>query len=202
MSRFGWPRRARRWQSGFAWRCQVSSQRSWVFIPILLGTLRLWLSGDYIAPTHFWRSGPGGIDLLTLALGNPFHPLTGGWTSSAYQRFGIDRIEGIGWLGILPTLFLVLGVWRAGAESQPETHGRRRDCLFHLGARTLADDCRGSNRRAAAGEFPGLYPRAVERTHARPCHRRHVPCRGDDRGQDSSRASTATSSRWPRLSSC
>ena len=85
-------------------------------LPILLGTLTLWRSGDYTAPTHFWRSGPGGIDLLTLALGNPFHPLTGGWTSSAYQRFGIDRIEGIGWLGILPTLFLVLGIWRAGAN--------------------------------------------------------------------------------------
>ena len=85
-------------------------------LPILQGTFSLWRSGDYTAPTHFWRSGPGGIDLLTLALGNPFHPLTGGWTTAAYQRFGIDRIEGIGWLGILPTLFLVLGVWRAGAN--------------------------------------------------------------------------------------
>jgi len=85
-------------------------------LPIVLGTLALWRSGDYTAPTHFWRSGPGGIDLLTLGLGNPFHPLTGGWTTAAYQRLGIDRIEGIGWLGILPTLFLVLGVWRAGAN--------------------------------------------------------------------------------------
>ena len=85
-------------------------------LPILQGTFMPWRSGDYTAPTHFWRSGPGGIDLLTLALGNSFHPLTGGWTAATYQRLGIDRIEGSGWLGILPTMCLVLGVWRAGAN--------------------------------------------------------------------------------------
>jgi hypothetical protein len=85
-------------------------------LPIFMGTLALWRSGDYTAPTHFWRTGPGGVDLLTLALGNSFHPLTGGWTAAAYQRMGIDRVEESGWLGILPTLFLGLGVWRAGAH--------------------------------------------------------------------------------------
>ena len=36
--------------------------------------------------------------------GNPFHPLYGGVTTGLYQRLGLDRIESVGWIGIVPLI--------------------------------------------------------------------------------------------------
>jgi hypothetical protein len=85
--------------------------------PILLHAAGLWRRGDYVAPPHLWRSGPAGIDLATLLLGSPLHPLTGAWTSAVYARLGIDPIEEMGWIGVVPVALLIWGLWRA--RSQP-----------------------------------------------------------------------------------
>jgi len=76
--------------------------------PLIAHGIRLWHAGDYTAPAPSWRSGPAGVDLLTVILGNPMHPLTGSATRRVYDRLHIDHIEGVGWLGIAP---LVLAVW-------------------------------------------------------------------------------------------
>jgi hypothetical protein len=78
--------------------------------PLIDHGVRLWRAGDYTAPVPSWRSGPGGVDLLTVGLGNPAHPLTGTLTRRAYERFGIDRVEGVAWIGIVP---LALAAWLA-----------------------------------------------------------------------------------------
>lgn len=87
-------------------------------LPLLIHVVQLTRAGDYSAPTHFWRSGPRGVDLATLVLGSPFHPLTGAWSSTMYERLGLDRVEGVGWLGLVPTCALVWGAftWRTEAR--------------------------------------------------------------------------------------
>ncbi len=77
--------------------------------PLLLNGVGLWLGGDYSSPRPSWRSGPGGIDLATLVLGNPLHPIWGSWTRAAYGGLGIDRIEGVGWLGVVSVGLTLLG---------------------------------------------------------------------------------------------
>jgi hypothetical protein len=77
--------------------------------PLLVHVVRLWMSGDYAAPAYFWRSGPRGIDLASFVLGNPLHPMTGASTHAAYERLGLDPVEGVGWLGLVLTAALAWG---------------------------------------------------------------------------------------------
>src|SRR5204863_7695179 len=88
--------------------------------PLIDHGVRLWRAGDYTAPVPSWRSGPGGVDLLTIGLGNPAHPLTGTFTRRAYERFGIDRVEGVAWIGIVP---LALAAWVALKRRQDRETG-------------------------------------------------------------------------------
>lgn len=80
-------------------------------LPLLLGSLSLWQQGDYISQAYFWRSGPEGVDLATLVLGNPFHPIWGAAIQRFYASVGIDPIEGVTWLGIVP-IALLAATWR------------------------------------------------------------------------------------------
>jgi hypothetical protein len=77
-------------------------------LPLLIGAWSLWQSGTYVAPRRSFRSGPGGIDLATLLLGNPQHPWSGGWTRAVYARLGLDRMEVVSWIGVAP---MALTVW-------------------------------------------------------------------------------------------
>jgi hypothetical protein len=87
--------------------------------PLVTHGISLWRAGDYTAPAPSWRSGPGGVDLLTVVLGNPMHPLTGAVTRGAYDRLHIDRIEGVAWVGLVP---LALALWAATKQrGQRET---------------------------------------------------------------------------------
>ena len=79
-------------------------------LPIVVLGWALWQSGDYTAPRLSWRSGPGGVDLATFALGNPWHPISGGWTRDIYGRLGINPIESLGWLGVAPLGLVVYGI--------------------------------------------------------------------------------------------
>jgi hypothetical protein len=74
--------------------------------PLLSVALRLVAHGGYVSQTYYWRSGPGGIDAVAPLLGSPFHSLTGTLSSRAYARLGLDRIEGVAWIGLVPLAVL------------------------------------------------------------------------------------------------
>jgi hypothetical protein len=80
--------------------------------PLLADGWTLWRAGDYTAPRTSWRSSPAGVDLATAVLGNPRHPLTGALTRRAYVALGIDAIEQVAWLGIVPLLLVGWVSWR------------------------------------------------------------------------------------------
>ena len=80
-----------------------------VCLPLVVQAFRLAVSGRYVSQTYFWRSAPRGIDALAPALGNPFHPLFGGFATGLYERLGLDRIEAVGWLGVVPFVVLLTG---------------------------------------------------------------------------------------------
>ncbi len=78
-------------------------------LPLIMQAFRLAASGRYVSQVYFWRSAPRGIDALSFAIGSPFHPVLGGAVTLLYRTLGIDRIEAVGWLGIVPLLVLVTG---------------------------------------------------------------------------------------------
>jgi hypothetical protein len=93
--------------------------------PLVWNGARLLLRGEYVTQQYFWRSSPKGIDLATLVLGNPFHPVWGGLVQRLYRTLGIDVIESTGWPGILP---IALAAWalrrHAGPTSSHDTPPR------------------------------------------------------------------------------
>jgi hypothetical protein len=76
--------------------------------PIVWNGAVLLLRGEYVTYRYSWRSSPGGIDMATLLLGNPFHPVWGATVQRAYRALGIGAIESTAWLGVVP---VVLAVW-------------------------------------------------------------------------------------------
>jgi hypothetical protein len=91
-----------------------------VALPLIAQAFRLALSGRYVSQTYFWRSAPRGIDLLAPFIGNPFHPLYGGAVTMLYRQLGLDRIEAVGWLGIVPAVVLLTrrGEWFDDEEAR------------------------------------------------------------------------------------
>jgi hypothetical protein len=81
-----------------------------IVAPLALASVRSIGSGDYIEPPIRWRSAPPGIDLSSLLLGSPFHPLTGHLSRKLYELGRIDPVEQTAWFGILPSIGL-LWVW-------------------------------------------------------------------------------------------
>jgi hypothetical protein len=75
-------------------------------LPLAVMAFSLWRAGGYVAPHASWRSNPGGIDLATFVLGNPQHPLWGGWVRSTLELLHINRMENAGWLGIAPMVLV------------------------------------------------------------------------------------------------
>ena len=80
-----------------------------VCLPLIAQAFRLALSGRYVSQTYFWRSAPRGVDALAPFAGNPFHPIYGRAVSTFYEDLGLDRIEAVGWLGIVPVIILMIG---------------------------------------------------------------------------------------------
>lgn len=91
-----------------------------VGLPLVAQAFRLGLSGRYVSQTYFWRSAPRGIDALAPFAGNPFHPLYGGAVGTLYEDLGLDRIEAVGWIGVVPILVLLMGrgKWFDGDEAR------------------------------------------------------------------------------------
>jgi hypothetical protein len=91
-----------------------------VCLPLIAQAFRLAFSGRYVSQTYFWRSAPRGVDALAPLVGNPFHPIYGGAVSALYANLGLDRIEAVGWLGIVPIVVLSTGrdAWFDGEEAR------------------------------------------------------------------------------------
>jgi hypothetical protein len=77
-----------------------------VAAPVIWKGASLVARGDYVAPHYYWRSAPRGVDLATLALGNPFHGLWGGSTRRIYDALDVDAIESSAWLGLVPAILV------------------------------------------------------------------------------------------------
>ena len=89
-------------------------------LPLIAQAFRITIAGRYVSQTYFWRSAPRGIDALAPVAGNPFHPLYGGAVSAFYEQAGLDRIEAIGWIGLVPIILLLArrGMWFDGEEAR------------------------------------------------------------------------------------
>jgi hypothetical protein len=81
-------------------------------IPLMLRGATLWKEGRYVSQPYQWRSAPGGIDVATLLLGNPFHAVWGERARRAYAGLGIDLVEGSGWLPVAAVLLATVAVIR------------------------------------------------------------------------------------------
>jgi len=88
--------------------------------PLLMRAFLFLVSGQYVTQQYYWRSGPVGIDVITLVLGNPFQTLWGLPLRHLYSRFGIDLVESGAWLGFVPAVLAAFAVrrWRHDAVVQ------------------------------------------------------------------------------------
>jgi hypothetical protein len=84
--------------------------------PLVWRGIRLMTSGDYVSQRYFWRSAPSGVDLSTLVLGNPLHPLWGHAVLGVYGRLGLSQTESLAWLGVAPLALAALAVARRGRD--------------------------------------------------------------------------------------
>jgi hypothetical protein len=91
-----------------------------VSLPLIVQAFRLAVSGRYVSQVYFWRSAPRGVDLSSFFTFNPFHPIVGGLVSRLYAAFGLNRIEQVGWLGVVPigVLLFARGTWLDEAEAR------------------------------------------------------------------------------------
>lgn len=82
---------------------------------------RLWTlarSGEYVTPASSWRSGPGGVDLATLVMGNPWHGRFGSAVRVLYERMDINTVEGGAWLGVVPMLLIAFALVKHRGEGE------------------------------------------------------------------------------------
>jgi hypothetical protein len=70
--------------------------------PLLWQAALLLLRHEYVTPAYQWRSAPRGVDLLAPLLGPPLTR----FTESIYASWHMDRIEAVGWLGLVPLILV------------------------------------------------------------------------------------------------
>ncbi len=88
--------------------------------PLLIHAAAVWRSGGYVSQAYLWRSGPAGIDVATIVLGNPFHAVWGGSVRALYDRFRIDVIESSGWVPVSAVALAIAAVvFRNGRKDTP-----------------------------------------------------------------------------------
>ncbi len=89
-------------------------------LPLVAQAFELVLSGRYVTQAYFWRSAPRGVDALAPVMGNPFHSLYGGAVAQWYRQFGLNPIEAVGWIGVVPIVVLLSsrGKWLDSEEAR------------------------------------------------------------------------------------
>ncbi len=70
--------------------------------PLLWQAAQLLITHEYVTPAYQWRSAPRGVDLLAPLLGPPMTR----WTESIYPSLKLDRVEAVGWIGVVPLVLL------------------------------------------------------------------------------------------------
>jgi len=93
-----------------------------LLVPLLIASLDVIRTGDYVTTSTSLKSSAKGIDPATLALGPPFSGAIGEQVRRLYQRFGIDAVESSAWLGVIVMTVVFLGgrtLWRRGGETRP-----------------------------------------------------------------------------------
>jgi hypothetical protein len=88
-----------------------------VMAPLLFRAVILWQQGSYVSPQYRWRSAPAGIDVATLALGNPFNAIWGGRVRDVYAWLHVDLMERCGWI---PAAAVVLSAAAVRARKSAE----------------------------------------------------------------------------------
>jgi hypothetical protein len=83
-----------------------------IVMPLAAAAVRLILAGEYVAPASHWRSGPRGIDVATMVLGNPLHPFYGESVRRVYDRIGVDVMEEVAWIGLAPVVVLLIAAFK------------------------------------------------------------------------------------------
>ncbi len=91
-------------------------------LPLISGAAALVASGDYVAPEQRWLTSPGGLELVTLAVGNPLHAWYGSLTTRLYEHLGIGFIDQTAWIGLVP---LIIGWSALGVGWQTDERSRR-----------------------------------------------------------------------------
>jgi hypothetical protein len=106
--------------SPIAWRSILigTTLLAILLLPLIIPAARLIAQHDYASQTYLWRSAPPGIDVGSLLLGNPAHPLYGSWIRDLYARLGIHPIESVAWLGLVPLACLLWAIARL--RTQPD----------------------------------------------------------------------------------
>jgi hypothetical protein len=79
-----------------------------ICLPLVVQAFRLAVAGRFVSQAYLW-STPRGVDALAPFLGSPFHPVYGDMVTRWYQNFGLDRIDGVGWIGVVPPIILLMG---------------------------------------------------------------------------------------------
>ena len=87
-------------------------------IPLLVHAVAVWRSGGYVSQTYLWRSGPSGIDVASLVLGNPFHAIWGETVSAVYARSHLDPIESSGWIPLSALVLSGVALRSRAAEAR------------------------------------------------------------------------------------
>lgn len=85
--------------------------------PVIWNAVELMIRGDYVTQRHFWRSGPAGVDVSTLVLGNPFHGLWGESISRLLDARGIDVVESSAWIGVAAGILTIWALRRLWAQA-------------------------------------------------------------------------------------
>ena len=84
--------------------------------PVLYAAAQRLLAGDFDTPRIFWRSSPPGIDLATLLLPNPHHPLAPSGFTEWLRQHRLDdaeRVVGLPWVAMLTMVAAAWAGWRA-----------------------------------------------------------------------------------------
>jgi hypothetical protein len=84
-----------------------------VLAPVLAASIRLWHDGAYATQVYGWRTAPRGLDVMSLLGGNPYHAALAGPLSAWYAAWHLDRIEQVGWIGIVPLALVLAWAIRA-----------------------------------------------------------------------------------------
>lgn len=74
--------------------------------PLAWRGLQLWIHGDYVSQQYFWSTAPPGVDLASLLVGNPFHPIWGHAVERLYAKYRMLPIESTAWFGVAPVVWL------------------------------------------------------------------------------------------------